>query len=70
MVLIGYELLSEHVKKFQKWRSYKAYTIINGLETVFWGAVMFLIMQANLKTCHGIGCKLSWGVLGVAAVLK
>jgi hypothetical protein len=23
---------------------------------VFWSAVVFLVLQANLKTCNGIGC--------------
>ncbi|KAI5363745.1 hypothetical protein Slin14017_G057090 [Septoria linicola] len=70
LILIGYELLSEHVRKFHKWRSYKAYTIINLLEIVFWGAVIFLLIQANIKICNGIGCTLSWIVMGIAILLN
>jgi hypothetical protein len=44
--------------------------IISGLEIVFWGAVAFLVMQANLKRCEGIMCGLSWGVVGIAVVIK
>lgn len=47
LVFLAYQLFTDHVKRLQRWRSYKAYTILNGLETVFWGAVMFLVMQAS-----------------------
>ena len=70
LMLIGYELLSEHTRFLRKWKSLKAYAIINFLEIIFWAAVMGLIFQANLKSCKGVGCYLSWGVMGVAGVLK
>ncbi|PPJ51939.1 hypothetical protein CBER1_09682 [Cercospora berteroae] len=69
-ILIGYELLSEHTRFLRKWKSLKAYAIINFLEIIFWAAVMGLIFQANLKSCKGVGCYLSWGVMGVAGVLN
>jgi hypothetical protein len=50
--------------------SYKADAIINCLEVVFWGAVVFLVMQENLNTCNGLSCYLNWGVVGLAIVLK
>jgi hypothetical protein len=65
-----YQLLSEYSRPFQRWYSYKAYVIINSLEVVFWGAVVFLVMQANLQRCRGISCYLSWAVVGDAIVLK
>lgn len=65
-----YQLLSEYSRPFKRWHSYKANAIINCLEIVFWGAVAFLVMQANLKRCSGVTCYLSWGVVGIAIVLK
>ncbi|KAF7190687.1 hypothetical protein HII31_07846 [Pseudocercospora fuligena] len=67
---IAYQLLSEHVRAFKKWKSYKAYAILNGLDIPFWGAVAFLVMQANLKRCNGISCQLGWGVVGVGIVMN
>lgn len=70
LILLLYQLLSEYSHLFKSWHSYKANAVINCLEVVFWGAVAFLVMQANLKACSGIGCYLSWGVVGLAIVLK
>ncbi|KAK7181166.1 hypothetical protein DPSP01_010622 [Paraphaeosphaeria sporulosa] len=70
LILLMYQLLSEYSRPFQRWHSFKANAIINCLEVVFWGAVAFLVMQANLKRCSGISCYLSWGVVGLAIVLN
>lgn len=63
-------LATEHVQKFRRWHSYKANAIISGLEIVFWGAVAFLVFQANLSRCVGVTCYLSWVVVGLAVVIK
>ncbi|KAJ5850502.1 hypothetical protein N7455_010358 [Penicillium solitum] len=49
LVIILYQLLTEHVSRLQRWASLKAYLILNSLEIVFWGAVVFLVLQANLQ---------------------
>jgi hypothetical protein len=41
--------------------SYKADAIIDCVEVVFWGAVVFLVLQENLRACNGMSCYLSWG---------
>lgn len=69
LVIIGYQILTEHVRYFHQWASLKANAILNALENVFWGAVVFLVLQANLKRCVGVGCTLSWIVVGVSIVL-
>jgi hypothetical protein len=69
MIIISYQLLTTHVARFQRWRCLKAYAILNGLEVVFWAAVVFLVIQANIQVCVGTGCYLSWAVVGVAIVL-
>ncbi|KAF2123026.1 hypothetical protein BDV96DRAFT_681612 [Lophiotrema nucula] len=70
LIFLLYQLLSEYAPAFKRWHSYKANAIINCLEVVFWGAVAFLVMQANLKRCTGVSCYLSWGVVGLAVVLN
>lgn len=70
MVIITYHILTEHRERFSRWRSYKAYAILNGLEIVFWAAVVFLIVQANIKSCVGISCTLRWVAMGVSIVIK
>lgn len=69
MIIIFYQILTDHLARFRRWRSLKAYAILNGLEVVFWGAVVFLVIQANIQTCVGIGCTLSWASVGVAIVI-
>jgi hypothetical protein len=45
--------------------------ILNILETVFWGAVVFMVAQANIQnTCSGIRCTLSWVVAALGVILK
>lgn len=70
LIFIAYQISTEHIQALRRWQSYKAYWILNALETVFWGAVVFLVMQANLARCVGVGCKLSWAVMAIGIVLK
>lgn len=69
LMIIGYQLLTEHVRRLKRWHSYKANAILNCLEIVFWAAVAFLVIQANTKICVGVWCTLSWIVVVVAVVL-
>ncbi|KAH7038870.1 hypothetical protein B0J12DRAFT_764679 [Macrophomina phaseolina] len=69
LIVIAYELLTEHVARFRKWKSLKAYAILNCLEVVFWAAVMFMVFRANMNSCTGISCALSWVVVILAAIL-
>lgn len=69
-MFILYQLLSEHVTYFKRWASLKAYYIINALEIVFWSAVIFLVMQANLKSCTGTSCALGWVVVVLSGFMR
>ncbi|TLD18265.1 gb [Venturia nashicola] len=69
IMFIFYQLITENIQKFKRWGSLKAYMIINILEVVFWGAVVFLVIQANLSRCKGTSCYLSWAVVGVSIVI-
>lgn len=70
IIFILYQLLTEHVARFYRWQSSKANTILNSLEIVFWGAVVFLLIQANISICMGYTCVLSWIVAGIAISLR
>lgn len=69
MIIIIYQILTEHFKRFERWHSYKANAILNSLEIVFWAAVCFLMIQANIQRCVGTSCALSWVVVVVAIIL-
>ncbi|KAK7408074.1 hypothetical protein QQX98_009789 [Neonectria punicea] len=70
LIILLYEILSSHVRAFKKWASLKAYVILNALEIVFWGAVAFLMIQANIKFCSGLSCTLSWVVVVLAGIMS
>ncbi|KAF5010446.1 hypothetical protein FDECE_3415 [Fusarium decemcellulare] len=69
LVILLYEMLTEHVRRFQRWQSLRAYFILNALEVVFWGSLTYLTIQANTKFCSGTTCILSWVVAGLAILL-
>ncbi|QIW98134.1 hypothetical protein AMS68_003652 [Peltaster fructicola] len=66
IIIISYQLLTEHVRRLQRWASLKAFVILNGLEIVFWAAVVFLVIQGNIQACIEVGCILSWIVVGLS----
>ncbi|KKK19195.1 hypothetical protein AOCH_006754, partial [Aspergillus ochraceoroseus] len=70
LVIILYQLLSEHVSSFKKWASLKAYLILNSLEIVFWAAVMVLVLQGNIQVCEGTTCALGWVVVVLSVLMR
>ncbi|RMJ07555.1 hypothetical protein BHE90_005919 [Fusarium euwallaceae] len=62
IVIIMYQLLTEHVKSLKKWGSLKAYWILNAMEVVFWAAVAFMMIQGNRRICIGTSCAIGWVV--------
>ncbi|KPM39006.1 hypothetical protein AK830_g7553 [Neonectria ditissima] len=70
LVILLYEITTDHVRSLKRWRSLKAYTILNAVEIVFWGAVVYLTIQANGKFCEGTSCTLSWTIVGMAVTLS
>lgn len=70
LIIILYQVLSDHVRAFKKWSSLKAYVILNALEIVFWGAVVFMMIQANLQFCEGMSCTLSWIVVVMGIIMR
>ncbi|PVH86464.1 hypothetical protein DL98DRAFT_305403 [Cadophora sp. DSE1049] len=59
VLVITYQLLSEHHYKFQKWASFKANAILNCLEFVFWFAAFIMMCMGNGAGCSGGSCALS-----------
>ncbi|KAJ5295818.1 hypothetical protein N7508_010639 [Penicillium antarcticum] len=70
LVIILYQLLTEHVSRFRRWASLKANLILNSLEIVFWAAVVFLVLQANLQVCVGTSCALGWVVIVLSGNMR
>ncbi|KAH8665898.1 hypothetical protein BGZ60DRAFT_432073 [Tricladium varicosporioides] len=70
LIIILYQVITEHSARCRKWASLKANMILNSLEIVFWAAVVFLMIQANMKFCVGTNCVLSWCVCCVAGLLS
>uniref|UniRef100_A0A0B7JQ82 MARVEL domain-containing protein n=1 Tax=Bionectria ochroleuca TaxID=29856 RepID=A0A0B7JQ82_BIOOC len=70
LVVIAYQLLSEHVAQWKRFASLKANLILNALEIVFWAAVAFMAIQSNTRSCKGASCGLGWGVLVIAILIR
>ncbi|KAL6408703.1 hypothetical protein AUP68_07648 [Ilyonectria robusta] len=70
LVILLYEILTEHVRSLKRFQSLKAYTILNALEIVFWGSVVYLTIQSNTKYCVGTRCVLGWVIVGLAITLS
>ncbi|KAF4472464.1 cytochrome P450 [Fusarium albosuccineum] len=69
IVIILYQVLSQHTKYFRKWMSFKANLILNCLEIVFWAAVAFMTLQANTASCTGVTCALGWVILVLGIIM-
>lgn len=69
LVIIAYQMLTEHTSWFKRWHSYKANAILNCFEIVAWAAVTFFVLDANISKCTGIDCTLSWVVVVLSMVI-
>ncbi|KAM0418626.1 hypothetical protein ACHAPT_012429 [Fusarium lateritium] len=62
IIIILYQLLTEHFDRLRRWGSLKAYWILDAMEIVFWAAVAFMMLQGNRRICIGTSCALGWVV--------
>lgn len=69
LIVIAYQLLTEHTLRFRKWASTKANAILNCLEVVFWLAVL-VVTGGTLSGTSGAAAALSALVLIIAIVLE
>ncbi|KAH7169784.1 uncharacterized protein B0J16DRAFT_325654 [Fusarium flagelliforme] len=52
IIVLAYQLLTEHIARFNGWASLKAYLILNALEVVFWiGVIVVTFMSISMS--HG-----------------
>ncbi|KAI0902045.1 hypothetical protein F4806DRAFT_24701 [Annulohypoxylon nitens] len=69
-LFIAYQLLTEHTRKFSRWASKKTNFILNCIDCPFWGAMMFLLFQANItRVCTGTSCAISWVLAALSIAL-
>lgn len=75
MLLIAYQLLTEHVQRLRRWSSPWANVIINLIDTVFWAAIMYMLLMANLQRCTSapfsgnMSCILYFGILVLVVII-
>lgn len=71
LVIIAYQLLTEHVARFQRWASLKANLILNCLEIVLWAAVGGMTIQRLTRYCgEGAVCAVGWLITVLAFVFR
>ncbi|PSR82524.1 hypothetical protein BD289DRAFT_483772 [Coniella lustricola] len=70
IVFIGYQLLTDHVARLQRFKNLKAYAILNGADVVFWAAVVYLVAAGNSSVCEGTACSLAWVVVALSCVMS
>ncbi|KAK4033343.1 hypothetical protein C8A01DRAFT_19701 [Parachaetomium inaequale] len=69
IVIISYELLTEHTRRFAKWRSVKANLILSCIEPVFWLTLIILKFMGISRMCTGGSCGVNWVTVLVVAVI-
>ncbi|KAF7544308.1 hypothetical protein G7Z17_g10058 [Cylindrodendrum hubeiense] len=69
IVILTYQLVTEHSSRFKKWGSLKAYAILNTMEILFWFVVIILAFMGISTFCQGANCALIWLVALVGFLL-
>ncbi|KAH6893019.1 hypothetical protein B0T10DRAFT_481275 [Thelonectria olida] len=69
IVVLCYQLITEHVSKYKRWGSLKAYAVLNTLEIVFWFVVVIITFMGISKYCKGANCAMSFFVSLTAIAL-
>jgi hypothetical protein len=60
MIIISYQLLTEHTQRFAKWKSLKANLILNIIEPIFWLTLIALKFMGISTFCSGSSCAVAW----------
>jgi hypothetical protein len=69
IIIIGYQLLSEHTVRFARWKSLKANAILNCIEPVFWLAALVLKFMGIATGCSGSSCAVNAVITTVVIVI-
>jgi hypothetical protein len=75
VIIIGYQLLTEHARKFARFYSRKANLILNTLEIAFWGTVVYFSQMVTTKMCPlssslSTSCIFGWTIIGLAVSIR
>ncbi|KAM0421521.1 hypothetical protein ACHAPT_010695 [Fusarium lateritium] len=62
IVFLAYQLLTDKVDRFRKWKSLKAYAVLNTMEIVFWFVVPIITFMGISRFCQGVNCAFAWFV--------
>lgn len=60
MIIIAYQLLTQHTSRFAKWESLKANFILNCIEPIFWLTLIILKFMGISRFCGGSSCAVAW----------
>ncbi|KAK4236150.1 sterol uptake control protein 2 [Achaetomium macrosporum] len=60
IIIIAYQLLTEHTRRFARWKSLKANFILNCIEPVFWLTLIVLKFMGISSLCSGSSCAVAW----------
>ncbi|KAJ0109475.1 hypothetical protein J7T55_000400 [Diaporthe amygdali] len=69
LVILSYQLATTHFTKFRRWRSLKAYQILNTMEILFWFVVVIITFMGISRYCQNAYCGLSWLIVLIAVIL-
>lgn len=69
LIVIAYQMLTEHSDRFRKWASTKANAVLNCLEVVFWLAVL-VVTGKTVGGTSGAAAALSALTLVMAIILE
>ncbi|KXJ97587.1 hypothetical protein Micbo1qcDRAFT_200256 [Microdochium bolleyi] len=70
IVFFAYQLSTTHVERLRRWKSLRAYEIIDYSEIVFWFVVVVLGFMAASTRCFGEACALGIVVALIALLLS
>ncbi|KAK4099181.1 hypothetical protein N658DRAFT_498536 [Parathielavia hyrcaniae] len=60
IIIIAYQLLTEHTERFARWKSLKANFILNCIEPIFWLTLIILKFMGISSFCSGSSCSVAW----------
>lgn len=69
IIIITYQLVTEHMARFARWRSFKANVILNCIEIVFWLAAIVVKFMGISRRCSGGSCAVNWIIVLVAMAI-
>ncbi|KAJ1337580.1 hypothetical protein MN608_00433 [Microdochium nivale] len=70
IVFVAYQISTTYVEKLRRWKSLRAYEIIDYAEIVFWFVVVVLGFMAASTRCFGEACALGIVVAVIALMLS